>query len=106
MVIRRAKSSVLRAWRRTRSYGQLPASNAWGDVQVGDFLYDAENRPEMCISAAPAATGNLKKITYPECNSRTCGRRIIDSRSQQPVSNLPEQETKSKDILSVIESSQ
>ncbi|KAK9242195.1 hypothetical protein V1506DRAFT_548342, partial [Lipomyces tetrasporus] len=42
-----------------------------GDVQVGDFLYDAENRPEMCISAAPAATGNLKKITYPEFNSRT-----------------------------------
>jgi hypothetical protein len=71
MVIRRAKSSVLRAWRRTRSYGKLPASNAWGDVQVGDFVYDAENRPEMCISAAPAATGNLKKITYPECNSRT-----------------------------------
>ncbi|KAK9486470.1 hypothetical protein V1527DRAFT_57367 [Lipomyces starkeyi] len=41
------------------------------EVQVGDFLYGAENRPVLCISAAPPATGNLKKITYLEFDSRT-----------------------------------
>ncbi|KAK9483519.1 hypothetical protein V1527DRAFT_491754 [Lipomyces starkeyi] len=42
-----------------------------GDVQVGDYLYDADNRPALCISAAPPATANLKKIMYTQFDSRT-----------------------------------
>ncbi|KAK9244545.1 hypothetical protein V1506DRAFT_313784 [Lipomyces tetrasporus] len=41
-----------------------------GDIQIGDYLYDAGNRPTVCIGVAPPATGQLKKITYREFNSR------------------------------------
>ncbi|KAK9373966.1 uncharacterized protein V1513DRAFT_485645 [Lipomyces chichibuensis] len=40
-----------------------------GDIQVGDYLYDAGNRPKLCIGVAPPATGQLKKITYREFQS-------------------------------------
>ncbi|KAK9429821.1 hypothetical protein V1505DRAFT_373095 [Lipomyces doorenjongii] len=40
-----------------------------GDIQIGDYLYDAGNRPTLCIGVAPPATGKLKKITYKEFNS-------------------------------------
>ncbi|KAK9320406.1 hypothetical protein V1517DRAFT_340797 [Lipomyces orientalis] len=41
-----------------------------GDIQVGDILYDPENRPSPVIGITPPATGNLKKITYTEFDSK------------------------------------
>ncbi|KAJ8097960.1 hypothetical protein POJ06DRAFT_25949 [Lipomyces tetrasporus] len=41
-----------------------------GDIQIGDYLYDAANRPVPCIGVAQPVTGALKKITYTEFDSR------------------------------------
>ncbi|KAI9846186.1 MAG: glutamate synthase [NADH] [Sclerophora amabilis] len=40
------------------------------DVNIGDYLYDAENRPTLCIGAAPPAAGSMKEITYQDFDSR------------------------------------
>ncbi|KAJ8101005.1 hypothetical protein POJ06DRAFT_274773 [Lipomyces tetrasporus] len=41
-----------------------------GDVQPDDYLYDAGNRPSLCLGVAPPATGQLKEIMYTEFDSR------------------------------------
>ncbi|KAK9376385.1 uncharacterized protein V1513DRAFT_430213 [Lipomyces chichibuensis] len=40
-----------------------------GDIQIGDYLYDAANREVPCIGVAQPVTGALKKITYTEFDS-------------------------------------
>ncbi|KAK9490890.1 hypothetical protein V1508DRAFT_434437 [Lipomyces doorenjongii] len=40
-----------------------------GDVQIGDYLYDARGRQTRCIDVAPPATGKLKEITYQKFDS-------------------------------------
>ncbi|KAJ8103409.1 hypothetical protein POJ06DRAFT_495 [Lipomyces tetrasporus] len=40
------------------------------DIQIGDYLYDAANRPVACIGVAQPVTGALKKITYTEFDSK------------------------------------
>ncbi|KAK9311166.1 hypothetical protein V1522DRAFT_64706 [Lipomyces starkeyi] len=39
------------------------------DIQIGDYLYDAANRPALCIGVSQPATGALKKITRKEFDS-------------------------------------
>ncbi|KAK9352822.1 hypothetical protein V1523DRAFT_412773 [Lipomyces doorenjongii] len=41
-----------------------------GDVQIGDILYDAQDRQTPCIGVAPPATGKLKTITFQKFDSR------------------------------------
>jgi len=39
------------------------------DVHIGDYLYDADNRPTLCLGVSPPVTGDLKEITYQEFDS-------------------------------------
>ncbi|KAK9323786.1 hypothetical protein V1517DRAFT_337501 [Lipomyces orientalis] len=41
-----------------------------GDIQVGDYLYDAGNNPVLCIGIEPPAIGKLIEINYQEFDSR------------------------------------
>ncbi|KAK9361501.1 hypothetical protein V1504DRAFT_432841 [Lipomyces starkeyi] len=41
-----------------------------GDIQVGDYLYDATNNPILCIGVEPPASGNLVEIKYLQFDSR------------------------------------
>ncbi|KAK9248124.1 hypothetical protein V1506DRAFT_353551 [Lipomyces tetrasporus] len=40
------------------------------DIEIGDYLYDAANRPALCIGVSQPATATPKKITYMEFDSR------------------------------------
>ncbi|KAK9427947.1 hypothetical protein V1505DRAFT_378518, partial [Lipomyces doorenjongii] len=40
-----------------------------GDVQIGDILYDAQDRQTPCIGVAPPATGKFKTITFQKFDS-------------------------------------
>ncbi|EON61721.1 hypothetical protein W97_00937 [Coniosporium apollinis CBS 100218] len=40
------------------------------DVNIGDYLYDAENRPVLCIGVAPPEVGRMKEIKYQDFDSR------------------------------------
>lgn len=40
------------------------------DVHIGDNLYDADNRPTICVGVSSSVTGDLKEITYQEFDSR------------------------------------
>ncbi|KAK9371801.1 uncharacterized protein V1513DRAFT_487572 [Lipomyces chichibuensis] len=40
-----------------------------GDIQVGDYLYDAGNNPILCIGVEPPASSKLAEIKYRQFNS-------------------------------------
>jgi glutamate synthase (NADPH/NADH) len=40
------------------------------DIDIGDFLYDAFDRPVLCTGASPPVTGKLKQISYQDFDSR------------------------------------
>ncbi|KAK9344390.1 hypothetical protein V1522DRAFT_182748 [Lipomyces starkeyi] len=82
------------------------------DVHIGDYLYDAGNRPTLSIGVAPPATAKLKEFTYQEFDSRakssfTCTpehRLTLITTGTRPF--FPSQETVSPGLLAVTESSQ
>ena len=40
------------------------------DIDIGDSLYDADNRPTLCIGVSSPVTGSLKEICYQDFDSR------------------------------------
>jgi NAD(P)H-dependent glutamate synthase small subunit len=40
------------------------------DVQIGDYLFDGNNRKVLCTGTAPPASGKLKQISFQEYDSR------------------------------------